>query len=384
MAALFVLVGLFSAGMIALIGSVTWDQYQDTRKWQNDGWDIPLADVPAGFAKNYTDPGDLDAIRCWKDVETALAEIEAAGRVPDGKQEAYRELLDRAYAMQEKFPLVDGSLVECDDRLALYLDLEDVLAAAYENPDESVLEKMAERLHGWEREHPYPVQDVYQERLSQAAEDYRNLETFLAEWFPRLGTVRDGVLVIDPDMDMEQTNEVLAAIDGMGLRKFPLVDGLYERLDGHDWAVLLKHNEVVRSYAVWQRDKAVLENVGKDEYWHVAEITTYAKALEYGLAVSVTERPGYDVDPESPVLRITYGGERLWPDQYVKYGTPVLVGIDERYVEVPTEPEPSMEETVPLVTEPSSEESSETTGFADGTGPEERTEESGSDWEEDW
>ena len=371
---LCILAGLFSVGMVALIASITWDQYQDTKVWQNTGWNIPLSEVPSTFVKNYTAPGDLPAITIWKDVTGACDALEQEAPTPETIV-SYQALLQQAYTTQESYPLIGEEFVEQTDTLALYLELEDALQTAYETPDKERMDAAYAQLTAWQIVHPNANITRYVEAFQTVKNQYEQLSLFLQDVFPQLGTKAGNHLVGNPDLDLETTNTWLDGINASGLRVFPLVDALYQKMDGHDWTLLLRHNDQARSYQAWQENKAVLESYSKSDYVPVSAIQTYQDALDYGFPVEVFERPNTIINPSSPVYAITYRGESLYANQYIRKGTSVLVKIEPIYEELVTEPETT--EELPLVTEPPSTEEPIPT-------MEETSSENLGEWNEEW
>lgn len=365
-------------GIIGLIGSITWDQYQETRKWQELSLEGELKDVPPFLAKNYIRAEDREAVEAWDQVKTALTEIEEAGGISEGDVSHYEEIWKTASEKEKAYGLTSGDIIKQNERLWVYLDLEMVLKDAYEKPETEQIKSVTDRLYGIHIEKASPLDDIYFEKLSQIAADYKNLSAFLSETMPNLGTIADGALIVRTDVGPKVTENVRKEIEEKDLTKFPFVKDLYDRLDGQEWASLLRKTETVRAYQKWKAAEAKLESVQKSQYYAAATIVTYAQALEAGLEVRVTEKDGYTIDLNSPVESISYQGTAVSETQYIRYGTPVVVTIKEVYKEIPKPEvvEPTEEETSSKEEEKPDEEKPEDK-------PEELSEED-DDWDEDW
>lgn len=378
-----VLIGLFSLVMIVSIGEITWDQYQDTREWESNGWDQPLSEIPAAFLKNYTSSADQDALKKLDSLSAALTKIEQAGGIPQNQVNAYQELLQQSYALLEQYPLLPEAYVQQMDELALLLELEEILATAYEMPDAAKLAEAEEKLLSWDREHPSSIHDSYKGRFQQVSEDYGRLQEFLADGRNQFGTWAGPSLTINPDLDLEASDTLLDNLRASDLIKFPAIGAFCEQLDGQGWLDLLKHNHTARSYKTWLAAKETLQKTKKSDYVLVGSIATYQDAVNLGFAVEASERPGYQVSMQSPVEWVSLSGTYLQPDQYVKKNAPVLVSVIEEYEPLPTELE---ENLPPIVGMPGPfEESEESSGDIEPS--QESTEPSIEDpeqWEEEW
>lgn len=341
----FVLMTGATIGIIALMGSITWDQYQDTKEWQNTEYGGKLKDTPPFLAKNYVDAKDQKAVKVWKKAAKIIDKAESAGGIPSEDWEGSQKTLSRSLKLQEEYGITAGEIDVQNKRLELYLELEKALAVAYESPSAETLKSLSDRLYALNLEKGVQADAIYFERLRTVAEDYKNLSLFLSDIFPRLGTVEGGTLVAGADTDEYVTAEVQAQITELGLTKFPFVDSLYQALGANDWAVALMRNETARQYHAWEAAKENLMSVQKSEYWSPAEVVTYQQALDRGLTVIVNEREGYTVDLQSPVSLIMKDGIPIAEGQYIRHGTPVEVTLLENYIEIPKEEEPQEETT---------------------------------------
>lgn len=341
----FVLMTGATIGIIALMGSITWDQYQDTKEWQNTEYGGKLKDTPPFLAKNYVDAKDQKAVKVWKKAAKIIDKAESVGGIPSEDWEGSQKTLSRSLKLQEEYGITAGEIDVQNKRLELYLELEKALAVAYESPSAETLKSLSDRLYALNLEKGVQADAIYFERLRTVAEDYKNLSLFLSDIFPRLGTVEGGTLVAGADTDEYVTAEVQAQITELGLTKFPFVDSLYQALGANDWAVALMRNETARQYHAWEAAKENLMSVQKSEYWSPAEVVTYQQALDRGLTVIVNEREGYTVDLQSPVSLIMKDGIPIAEGQYIRHGTPVEVTLLENYIEIPKEEEPQEETT---------------------------------------
>lgn len=342
---------LVTIGFIALIADITWDQYQDTKEWEDTSLGEDLSQVPPFLARNYVRAEDKEALQVWSRVGRALTEIDANGGIEPSRKTSYESLLEDSVTWQETYEITEGDVAVQNERLRLYLEIEDALETVYASPETETLQALTNRLYNLEVDTHADVHTVYLDKLSQVARDYSALSSFLADSLPDLGTIEDKTLTVNIDIGPKNTEKLITEIEANGLQKFPFVDQIYGLLTGEDWDTILERNAISREYQKWQDAKAALEALSKSDYYNVSIITTYRQALDAGLETEVAEKDGYTIDPNSPVESVSYNGKPLAEDRYVRYGTPVVVSIKEIYVELPKEEIPPEETPDPPETE---------------------------------
>lgn len=321
--------------MIWMIADVTMKQYQETRKWQSTAYTGELKDVSPFLAKNYVDAQDAKAVEVWQQVEQILKEINEFGGIPDENTERYEAVLAKSIEQQTSYELTSGEIPEQNERLRLYLDLEKLLPTVYNVPAVEPLQQVTNRLYTMHMKVQAPVHEQYFKKLQTISVDYQNLAIFLSESLPQLGQITDKTLNVDNQVGEKTTKTILLELDEKGLRKFPFLNDLYELLISNEWDNVLKRNQITREYDAWKAAESELASIGKSAYYAVSSVTTYQKALDMGLDVYVRERTGYTVDPESPVYSITYNGNTISKEQFIQYGTPVIITLNEKYVKIP-------------------------------------------------
>lgn len=382
-----ILVIIATLYMIWMIADVTMKQYQETRKWQSTAYTGELKEVAPFLAKNYVNAQDAKAVEIWQQVEPILKEIDEFGGVPDGNADRYEAVLAQSIEQQTLYELTSGEIPERNERLRLYLDLEKLLPTVYNIPVVEPLQEITNRLYTMHMNVQAPVHEQYFKKLQTISVDYQNLSIFLTESLPQLGQITDKTLNVDKQVGEKTTKVLLAELDEKGLRKFPFLDDLYELLISNEWNNVLKRNQITRAYDTWKAAESELESIGKSSYYEVSSITTYQKALEMGLDVKVRERTGYTVDPESPVYSITYNGNTVSKEQFIQYGTPVIVTLNEKYMKIPEKIDEDSDD------EDSDETKSDTSG--NNTNPTRPSNSNNStnngtgnqrpdDWDEDW
>lgn len=346
---------LVTIGFIALIANITWEQYQDTKEWEDTTFGEELSQVPPFLARNYVKAEDKEAILIWNETAQALSQIDADEGVDPKKREDYERILQESQAEQEAYGLTDGEVPLLNERLSLYLELEDAISSAYEKPETETLKELSTRLYNVNVQVQAPVHSVYFERLRTIAEDYKNLAAFLTDTLPKLGTIEEKVLTVSINIGPKNTEQAVEALEEGNLRNFSFLKKLYDLLTGDAWDMILKRNEISREYYAWMDAKEELESLSQSQYYSVSVITTYQQALDAGLSVNAEEKEGYTIDPNSPVESISYDGTVLTEDQYIRYGTEVTVEITEQYVEIPKPEEEEPEKEIEQPEEPAEE-----------------------------
>ena len=339
------LITLSTLGMITLIASITWEQYQDTKAWQNTKLTGEMKDVPPFLARDYVKAHDKDAVQAWQQVANSLQEIEKNQGILPEKRNAYEQFLQASIEKQKSYEITTGEIAENNENLQLYLDIEAAMKTAYDVPQTKALQDVTTRLYTVYTKKPSTMHTIYFDKLRVIAEDYLHLSTFLSDTLPTLGVIDKKTLMVSTNVGETVTKQVKTMIEEQHLTKFSYVQKVYDLLTSSKWETILKRNQVSREYQQWINAKDQLESLSKSNYYGVSTIVTYQQALDAGLSVEVKEREGYTINPNSPVRAISYQGEILGDEQYIQYGTAVVVLIEEQYVPIPKPKEPEKEET---------------------------------------
>lgn len=388
---LLVLITLSTVGMITLIGYVTWNQYQDTKAWTNTKLTGELKDVPPFLARDYVKAEDKDAVEAWQAVEQSLKEIETNQGITKEKRTEYEKILQKAVDKQTAYEITTGEIVKNSENLRLYLDIEIAMETAYETSQTKALQNVTNRLYASYMDTPTKTQEMYFEKLREIATDYQHLFIFLSDTLPTLGVIENGTLTVATTVGENITKQVKTVIEEQTLTKFPYVQKLYDLLTGSKWTSILKRNQISREYQKWMAAKEELESLSKTSYYGVSTIVTYQQAMDAGLDVEIEEREGYTIDPNSPVSGILYDGVLLQSNQYIRYGTPVIVQIEEQYIEIPKPEEPKEEESEQSEEKPGDDDSDwedwpeeDLPEKPDGGGIGEEKPDKNPDWSDDW
>lgn len=343
--ALLLLITLSTIGLITVIASITWEQYQDTKAWQNTKLTGELKDIPPFLARNYVKAEDKEAVQAWQQVADSLQEIEKNQGILPEKRNVYEQFLQASIEKQKAYEITTGEIAENNENLQLYLDIEAAMETAYEVPQTKALQEVTTRLYTVYTKNLSTMHTIYFDKLRVISDDYLHLSTFLSDTLPALGVIDKKTLLVSTDVGETVTKQVKTMIEEQNLTKFSYVQKLYDLLTSSKWETILKRNQSSRDYQQWINAKEQLESLSKSNYYGVSTIVTYQQALDAGLSVEVKEREGYTINPNSPVRSISYQGEILGDEQYIQYGTPVVVWIEEQYVPIPKPKEPEKEET---------------------------------------
>ena len=328
---LFVLVLVFTLYLIGSIVDITWKQYQATKDWESISIKGQLKDVPPFLAKNYINLDDKEAVETWQEVNKILADLAKDGQIKPENLENYREVLKHSIKMQEAYNITSGDVADQNKQLALYLEVEDTLRTAYDTPKTEELKSLTGKLYSANLDNSSAIQVNYLNRLKQVAKDYKEAKKFIKDTLPKLGTLSDGVLMGSTEMDEESTDEFIKEVREQKLDRFSFINDLLTRLKGDEWIKVLTHNQIIDDYELWQEAKSDLYNVDASDYVLVGDIKTYGDALDANLNTDVVKSDGYIIDKESKVISITYDGEILPKDKYIKRGANALVSIQASY-----------------------------------------------------
>lgn len=358
---IFILMLLGTLWLIYQIVNITWVQYQDTKDWESIAIQGELKDVPPFLAKNYINLQDKEAVETWQEINKILADLSNDKRIPADKLEEYKTILERSRTMQETYGITSGTIADQNDQLALYLDVENALNTAYDTPCTDELKSLTGKLYSANLDNNSKIQVSYLDLLKSLAKNYKEANKFMKETLPTLGTLSDGVLTGNTKMDEESTAKFIEDAKEKKLDKFGFINNLLLRLQGAEWIKVLTHNQILRDYELWQDAKKKLHAIQASDYVLVDDIKTYQDALDAKLETDVKKKSGYSIDKESAVLSITYDGQILEKDKYIRKGSDAVVQIDVKYIEKdktnddPDKPKTSEESTEISSTDASTE-----------------------------
>ena len=117
-----VLATLVTVGFIALIADITWEQYQDTKEWEDTSFGEAMSEVPPFLARNYVRAEDKEAVLIWNEVAQALNQIDEDKGIRDGKRSEYEQILQKSKEEQEAYGLTEGKVPLLNERLSHYLN----------------------------------------------------------------------------------------------------------------------------------------------------------------------------------------------------------------------------------------------------------------------
>lgn len=312
-------VAVLSVFLIWMAYRVTVTQYEETLVWENTAYTVPLADIEPVLVSNVIDTDVVTAASSWERLDAYVENL--SGQIPD-RTEA-EQILNEAKRWQEVYGLDSLSI----DRLRLYLDLEDAITEAYETLNTENLERLSVELSDLEREDLTTSGQYYQDYIRQVYSDFQTAKTLMEETVDSVGTFENGVWTLPYTYAGTELNEIASQLST--LEKFPLlcsVDDLSYQL-----TEILRYNENAREYLTYHAFLGKVEASSRSDYVQASSITTYEDAVSFGCNIRLDERDGFTVSPLSPVESLSYRGELLDGNEYVKRGAPLTAQIDEIY-----------------------------------------------------
>lgn len=341
--ALYIGTGLFiGIAILSIVGLLylTWNQYDDTRQWEDSTFTGKLSDVPPELAKNYTNHDNKETIAIWAKVNESIDEIDKKGSITESTAKEYQIVLDNALQKQEEYKLQDGNVVKANAQLQLYLDIFSFTQKAYKTPDSETLQKLSGQLEMLMMRDTHSINEKLHTQLEEITTRYRALSSFIETTLPMLGTIDKGILTANIELDAEKTSAMTKEITDNDLVVFPHIKRLQKMLQTDTWSEILTRNKITQSYHKWQTEKVILETLRKSDYYNVDDIRTLQQAKDMGINTPEKEREGYTIDMNSTVTMLSYEGQSLKSNQYIKKGTPVIATVEVRYIPIPKEEEP--------------------------------------------
>lgn len=344
--ALVIIIGA-SLVITTLIGTVIYEQYQDTKQWSQSPFVDEIHNVPPAFASNYIPLGDKLSLEILTQVNGAINEIADAKGIPEGKISSYSQLYRKAMTLQDEQGLQDTDVMQNTYRLGLYIDIENAMRTAYTQPNSEPLKVLSSQLTQLMLNETLPIDTLYTERLSTIASDYGNLQAFSDKALSTLGLKDGSTLIVDVSVTYDMGHSLIKEIDASGLGQFDHVSKLKNLLEGDQWSSITKRNALTRKFYAWDTSRAILETLSKSDYISIASLYTYSKALDYDPSIELTPQEGTIIDPNSAITQIRMANRVLTPNEYVRRGTQLTFTIEPEYIliakpelpDIPDEPE---------------------------------------------
>lgn len=343
----FVIIIGASLALTTLIGSVIYEQYQDTKQWSQSPFVDEIHNVPPAFASNYIPLGDKLSLEILTQVNGAINEITDAKGIPEGKLSSYSQLYRKAMTLQDEQGLQDTDVMQNTYRLGLYIDIENAIRTAYTQPDSEQLKVLSSRLEQLMLNEALTIDTLYAERLSTITSDYGKLQAFSDKALSTLGLKDGSTLIVDVSVTYDMGHSLIQEIDASGLGQFDHVNKLKSLLESDQWSSITKQNAVTRQFYAWDTSRAILEALSKSDYISIASLYTYSKALDYDPSIELTPQEGTIIDPNSAITQIRMANRVLTPNEYVRRGTQLTFTIEPEYIliakpelpDIPDEPE---------------------------------------------
>ena len=136
-------------------------------------------------------------------------------------------------------------------------------------------------------------------------------------------------------------------------------------MESKKYQKLLASNQRYQDKQAWLKYKSAFDSLTKSQFYPASSIKTLDDARTLGLSVSNAEnRKGYLLQPNSEVTKLALAdGTTIHSDQYIRYGTPVVVTIAATYTKLPDSSSTSSSSSKPS----SSSSSSPTRASSDNT-----------------
>lgn len=331
----FILVTLMASGMTVMI----FGEYLNTVEWTKIKVGGELSTVPPELAKNYVQAEDLDDLTIWTNLDGAITDIKRDKTLHDSKVAEYEQIYKAAKERQEMRNLNNGDVAKNIENLRLYLDITEAAKTAYTKPNQSVLEPLAHQMERLVLDDNSDVNQAFHKRLQTIGNDYYELQVFMTDTLPLLGTIDNRILTIDRGLTYADTDTIINQIVQKKLTQFTHIDALHQQLISPEWTEILRQNEQLQEYDQWLNQKEIIKHITQADYVDIGSIHTYQDALDLGITVHRIDRENAMIEPHSPIDQILLDGEVLTSGMYVKKGTALNATLHEIYteIEVPNE-----------------------------------------------
>lgn len=362
-----------------LISSVVYLKYRTTQEWTSSKLNTKLANVPPEFAKNtYTSEMSNDITKLG-DIIKSIKVAENNNGLDVKTISTARKTLATSTTILKRYEVTTGEAVNNLNDLKLYIDIYDGEKNAYDKPDAGKISQLIATVNKKQIEKETKTNTEILKRLNSVSDDYQKLNVFLDKYIPTMGTITKDVIMVDPKITKDVTNDMKSQIDKSNLTKFPNIAQLKRIISSHQWDNILETNSQAIQKSNWDTIVTAFKALTQSQYLDVSKVRTLEDATKLGLTISGNDiKTGFDLLPTSPVTLITANGTKLDTNQYVRKDATIVVTINPTYkkIQVEVKPTPSTEpstssnpsSTIPD-SKPSTSESTSSTEQSSTTAP---------------
>lgn len=320
-------------------GYSMYEQYKESVRWDSSSLLSNIHNVPPALAKNYVTGDEEELTTTLLDVNNALNSIEKHKGIPKDELDSYTELHDRALVLIKKHKLEDDGISDPSDSLYLYIQTEKAIDKAYREVGTEPLSEYSKKLVDRLNKRDNTLDEIYLDRLSVVAKDYKSLEKFSKNALDKLGVFNGDTLYVGVKVDRTITQSILTDLSDKKLLRFANTRRLDTLLRDTSWDDILEHNESTKRYYSWQDSKSILESLVETSYRPVSSFETLEDVLNYNPYMTLKVPDGYKINRDSKVENIYYNGNLLGKDMYIKKGIHLTFDIDYTYTELEKEEE---------------------------------------------
>lgn len=321
---------LISYGSVILsLGCWMYWHYHQTQSWTSASMDGNLAETAPEFVKNTYPVGMVSSINKLSSVKKVLAKIDDNNGIDDSTIDQAKSAYAQSKAILKKYNVTGGESYDNQTNLGLDIDVYELTKSGYSNPQPKKLGDVLGQLVKRNFSTPSDADKAMIKQLNKINQDYMHLNTFVHDYLPKLGQIKDGNIIVPLNVDKSTLKSVQAKIEAWGLSKFPNIQHLLQVLRMSQWQTVLENNQAYYDKKQWQAVEKNFRKLNQSQFISTDDLNTLSDAKDKNLNVKSNKtEPGYSISDASPIDQIFVDGNAVKGSKYINKSASILITID--------------------------------------------------------
>lgn len=321
---------LISYGSVILsLGGWMYWHYHQTQSWTSASMDGNLAETAPEFVKNTYPVGMVSSINKLSSVKKVLAKIDDNDGIDDSTIDQAKSAYAQSKAILKKYNVTGGESYDNQTNLGLDIDVYELTKSGYTNPQPKKLGDVLGQVVKRNFSTPSDADKTMIKQLNRINQDYMHLNTFVHDYLPKLGQIKDGNIIVPLSVDKSTLKSVQAKIEAWGLDKFPNIQHLLQVLRMSQWQTVLENNQAYYDKKQWQAVEKNFRKLNQSQFISTDDLNTLSDAKDKHLNVKSNKtEPGYTISDASPIDQIFVNGNAVKGSKYINKSASILITID--------------------------------------------------------
>lgn len=321
---------LISYGSVILsLGGWMYWHYHQTQSWTSASMDGNLAETAPEFVKNTYPVGMVSSINKLSSVKKVLTKIDDNDGIDDSTIDQAKSAYTQSKAILKKYNVTGGESYDNQTNLGLDIDVYELTKSGYSNPQPKKLGDVLGQVVKRNFSTPSDADKAMIKQLNKINQDYMHLNTFVHDYLPKLGQIKDGNIIVPLSVDKSTLKSVQAKIEAWGLDKFPNIQHLLQVLRMSQWQTVLENNQAYYDKKQWQAVEKNFRKLSQSQFINTDDLNTLSDAKDKHLNVKSNKtEPGYTISDASPIDQIFVNGNAVKGSKYINKSASILITID--------------------------------------------------------